>query len=141
MKYLYRAIDRNGEVLDVMLSAHRNKKAVKRFFKLTMKRLGVKAKRVYTDKNSAYIEPKKEVLGAKQGILHITVTPVERSHVLIKRRYSVMRGFGSFRRAFQFTWNWESIYGYLRNLNASTHLERQELCQSVQWLFGLKKAS
>lgn len=138
-KYLYRAVDRNGEVLDVMLSAHRNKKAVKRFFKLTMKRLGVKAKRVYTDKNSAYIEPTKEVLGAKQGILHITVTPVERSHVPIKRRYSVMRGFGSFIRAFQFTWNWESIYGYLRNLNASTHGEREEFCQKVQWLFRLKK--
>jgi len=73
-KYLYRAVDRNREILDVKLSAHRNKKAVKRFFKLTMKRLGEKAKRVYTDKNSAFIEPTKEFLGAKHGILHITVT-------------------------------------------------------------------
>jgi transposase-like protein len=106
-KYLYRAVDRNGEVLDVMLSARRNKKAVKRFFKQTMKQLGVKPKRVYTDKNPAYIEPTKEDLEAKHGILHIAVTPVERSHVPIKRRYSVMKGFGTFRQAFKFTWNWE----------------------------------
>jgi transposase-like protein len=105
-----------------------------------MKQLGVKPKRVYTDKNSAYIEPTKEVLGAKHGILHITVTPVERSHVPIKRRYSVMRGFGTFRRAFQFTWNWEAIYGYVGNLNASTHREREEFCQKVKWLFGFEKA-
>ena len=31
-KYLYRAVDRDGETLDVMLSAHRSKKAAKRFF-------------------------------------------------------------------------------------------------------------
>ena len=132
-KYLYRAIDRNGEVLDVMLSAHRSKKAVTRFFKQAMKRVGVKPKRVYTDKNSAFIEPTKDILEAKHGILHITVTPVEGSHVPIKRRYSFMR-------AFQFTWNWEAIYGYLGNLNASTHREREEFCQNTRWLFGLKKA-
>jgi transposase-like protein len=34
-KYLYRAVDRDGETLDVMLSAHRSKKAAKRFFKKT----------------------------------------------------------------------------------------------------------
>ncbi|HIG31771.1 MAG TPA: DDE domain-containing protein, partial [Verrucomicrobiales bacterium] len=139
-KYLYRVVDRNGEILDVMLSAHRSKKAVKRFFKQTMKRLGVKPKRVYTDKNSAYIEPTKDDLEAKHGILHIAVTPVERSHVPIKRRYSVMRGFGTFRRAFQFTWNWEGLYGYVGNLNASTRRERKEFCQKVQWLFGFEKA-
>ena len=69
-KYLYRAVDRHGEVLDVMLSAHRSGKAVKRFFRKAMKRLGVKPKRVYTDKNTAFIEPTKEFFGAKHGILH-----------------------------------------------------------------------
>lgn len=31
--YLYRAIDKNGDTLDWMLSCHRNKKSAKRFFK------------------------------------------------------------------------------------------------------------
>lgn len=137
-RYLYRAVDRNGELLDVMLSPHRSRTAAKRFFKRTLKQLGVAPKRVYTDKNNAFVKPVKEFLKAKHGILHIRVTPVERSHVPIKRRYSVMRGFGSFIRAFRFTWNWEAIYGYLGNLNASTRREREENCQNIRWLFGLK---
>ena len=32
-RYLYRAIDKNGQTLDWMLSLHRNKKSAKRFFK------------------------------------------------------------------------------------------------------------
>ena len=139
-RYLYRAVDRDGKVLDVMLSPHRSKQAARRFFKRTLKRLGVAPKRVYTDKNAAFTEPVKKVLGAKHHILHITVTPVERSHVPIKRRYALMRGFGSFIRASKFTWNWESIYGYLGNLNASTHREREEFCLKVRWLFGLESA-
>jgi transposase-like protein len=123
----------------VMLSAHRSKNAVKRFFKHTMKQLGVMAKRVYTEKNSTYIEPTKNDLEAKHGILHITVTPAERSQVPIKRRYSVMRGFGSFKRTFQFTWNWGAIYGYVGNLNASTHREREGFCQKVKGFSGSKR--
>ena len=69
-KYLYRAVDRSGEVLDVMLSAHRSSKTVIRFFKRAMKQLGVKAKRVYTDKNAAFIEPTKEFLEATRNPSH-----------------------------------------------------------------------
>ena len=109
-KYLYRAVDRNGELLDVMLSPHRSRTAAERFFERTLKQLGVAPKRVYTDKNNAFVNPVKKFLKAKHRILHISVTPVERSHVPIKRRYSVMRGFGSFIRAFRFTW--KSIGGF-----------------------------
>lgn len=51
----------------------------------------VAPKRLYTDKNNAFVNPVKEFLEAKNGILPIRVTPVERSHVSIKRRYSVIR--------------------------------------------------
>ena len=36
-KYLYRAVDSEGNTLDFMLSARRNKKAAKRFFKKMLK--------------------------------------------------------------------------------------------------------
>ena len=37
-KYLYRAVDSEGNTLDFMLSARRNKKAAKRFFKKVLKK-------------------------------------------------------------------------------------------------------
>jgi len=33
-----------------------------------------------------------------------------------------------------------TIYGYVGNLNASTHREREAFCQKVKWLFGFEKA-
>jgi transposase-like protein len=36
-KYLYRAVDKNGETLDVMLSSNRNKKEARNFFRKTLK--------------------------------------------------------------------------------------------------------
>ena len=54
-KYLYRAVDSNGNTIDFMLSAKRNKKAAKRFLK---KALGSKHNQVpraiTVDKNPAY---------------------------------------------------------------------------------------
>jgi transposase-like protein len=76
-KYLYRAVDKNGETLDVMLSSNRNKKEARKFFRKTLKFFKEKPKRVYTDKNQAYTKPIKGTLKAKHGIMHITVTPIE----------------------------------------------------------------
>ena len=39
-KYLYRAVDSKGNTLDFRLSARRNKKAAKRFFKKLLKAKG-----------------------------------------------------------------------------------------------------
>ncbi|WP_019503895.1 IS6 family transposase [Pleurocapsa sp. PCC 7319] len=54
-KYLYRAVDSEDNTLDFMLSARRNKKAAKRFFKKVLKARQNKQPRVINvDKNAAY---------------------------------------------------------------------------------------
>jgi transposase-like protein len=61
-KYLYRAIDSEGNTLDFMLSAKRNKKAAKRFFKKVLKTKHSKSPRVInTDKDKAYPPAIKEL--------------------------------------------------------------------------------
>lgn len=40
-KYLYRALDKNGQTIDILLIAHRNKKATLRFFKKADRQLGL----------------------------------------------------------------------------------------------------
>jgi transposase-like protein len=54
-KYFYRAVDSNGDTIDFMLSAKRNKKAAKRFFKKALSSNHNQIPRVITvDKNPAY---------------------------------------------------------------------------------------
>ena len=40
-KYLYRAVDRNGQTINFLLTAHRNKKAALRFFKKAVRQHGL----------------------------------------------------------------------------------------------------
>ncbi len=54
-KYLYRAVDSEGNTLDFLLSAKRDAAAAKRFFRKTLKAIHVPTPRVITvDKNAAY---------------------------------------------------------------------------------------
>jgi transposase-like protein len=54
-KYLYRAVDSDGNTIDFMLSAKRDRKAVKRFFKKALGSKHNQTPRVITvDKNPAY---------------------------------------------------------------------------------------
>ncbi len=54
-KYLYRAVDSNGNTLDFMLSAKRDHQAAKRFFKKVLKaRHNQQPRVINVDKNAAY---------------------------------------------------------------------------------------
>ena len=53
-KYLYRAIDRDGALVDVMLSEHRDLAAAKAFFRSAKTVTGVTPARVTTDGHDAY---------------------------------------------------------------------------------------
>ncbi|MDV2996919.1 MAG: hypothetical protein N4J56_006624 [Chroococcidiopsis sp. SAG 2025] len=54
-KYLYRAVDSNGNTIDFLLTAKRNTAAAKRFFRKTLKALHTSSPRVITvDLNAAY---------------------------------------------------------------------------------------
>ena len=65
-RYLYRAIDRDGALVDVMLSEHRDLAAAKAFFRSAKTVTGVTPARVTTDGHDAYprairTEPAKQV--------------------------------------------------------------------------------
>ena len=59
--YLWRAIDQNGVVLDILVQSRRNTKAAKRFFRKLLKRLRYAPRVVITDKLKSYAAAKREM--------------------------------------------------------------------------------
>ena len=62
LHYLWRAVDRNGVVLDILVQARRNATAAKRFFKRLLAGLKYKPRRTITDGLRSYGVAKREVL-------------------------------------------------------------------------------
>jgi transposase-like protein len=97
--YLYRAVDEAGQVVDVLLRAHRDAESAKAFFRQAIERRGVRPEEVITDKHRAYPRAvREEIPGATHFACGLhravgpTTKPVERAHVPIKDRVRPMRG-------------------------------------------------
>ena len=106
-KYIYRAVDSDGNTLDFMLSAKRDTKAAKRFFKKVLNASHTIEPRVITvDKNAAY-PPAINELKTDEDLPAATETRqskylnniVEQDHRFLKRRIKPGIGFGSFNTA------------------------------------------
>jgi transposase-like protein len=96
-KYLYRAIDRDGALVDVRLSEHRNLAAAKRFFRSAKAVTGVIPDRVTTDGHDAYPRAIRTELGSRvrhrtSGYLN---NRLEQDHRGIKSCCRPMPGFKS----------------------------------------------
>jgi putative transposase len=114
--YLYRAIDRDGNLVDSMLSEHRDMEAAKKFFTQAREVVGHRPERVTTDGHDAYPRAIRRTLGRK--VVHRTSrylnNRLEQDHRGIKQRYFPMRGFGSFRSATRFCSAFDEQRDYFR---------------------------
>ena len=59
--YLWRAVDQDGDVLDILVTKRRNKKAAKRFFRKVLKGQGEPPWKLITDKLKSYSAAHREV--------------------------------------------------------------------------------
>src|SRR5665811_1980961 len=114
--YLYRAIDRDGELLDSMLSEHRDRNAARRFLRRLVEVTGIRPDRVTTDKHPSYRKAIRWIIGRKAE--HRTTQYLnnytEQSHRGVKQRYYPMRGFGNFQSASQFCAAFEELQQHFR---------------------------
>lgn len=99
--YLYRAIDRDGTLVDVFLSERQDQAAAEAFFRSARTVTDVVPARVTTDGHGAYPGAIKRELG--EGVTHRTNrylnNHLEQDHRGIKQRTHSMCGFKSFASA------------------------------------------
>jgi putative transposase len=60
--YLWRAVDQDGNVLDILVQRRRNKRAAKKFFRKLLKGLTYVPRVIVTDKLQSYSAAKRETL-------------------------------------------------------------------------------
>lgn len=100
--WLWRAVDANGDVLDVLVQPQRNAKAARRFLQRLIDRFG-EPRVVITDKLPSYIKPIKAVAPAADHRAHKGLNNrIEGSHRPTRRREKIMGRFKSPRQAQRF---------------------------------------
>ena len=114
--YLYRAMDRDGNLLDSMLSEKRNRHAARRFLRRLLAIAENRPLRLTTDKHPAYTKAIRWIVGRKALHRHNQYlnNRMEQNHRHIKQRYYPMLGFKRFESASRFCTAFDELRNYLR---------------------------
>lgn len=100
---LWRAVDQDGNVLDILVQSRRNKKAAKRFFRKLLKGLQYVPRVIITDKRIRYGAAKREILPGVEHRQHTGLNNrAENSHQPTRLREKKMRTFNSAKQAQRF---------------------------------------
>jgi putative transposase len=120
--YLWRAVDEDGDVIDLLVQARRDRRAAARFFRKLLKGQGRKPRRLITDKLRSYSAAHRTVM---PSVIHSTQqyanNRAEVSHQPTRQRERQMRRFKSAAHLQRFA----SVHGLVQNLfRVGRHLLR-----------------
>ena len=121
-QYLWRAVDEDGDVLDILVQSRRNRGAAARFFRKLLKGQGREPRRLITDTLRSYAAAHRTVM---PSVVHSTRqyenNRAEVSHQPTRQRERQLRRFKSVRHAQRFL----SVHGLVQNLfRVGRHLLR-----------------
>ena len=121
-QYLWRAVDQDGDVIDILVQSRRDRRAAVQFFRKLLKREGHAPRRLITDKLRSYAAAHRTVM---PSVMHSTRlhenNRAEVSHQPTRQRERRMRRFTSAAHAQRFL----SVHGVVLNLfRVGRHLLR-----------------
>ncbi len=121
-QYLWRAVDEDGDVIDILVQSRRDRRAAERFLRRLLKGQGREPRRLITDKLRSYSAAHRTVL---PSVVHSTDqyenNRAEVSHQPTRQRERQMRRFKSAVHAQRFL----SVHGLVQNLfRVGRHLLR-----------------
>jgi putative transposase len=96
LKYLWRAVDQDGNVLDILVQGRRDTAAARRFFRRLLKNTGAGPRVVVTDKLRSHGSAHREVMPSVEHRSHKGLNNrAENSHQPTRQRERAMKGFRS----------------------------------------------
>jgi len=118
--YFWRAVDQDGEVVDVYLQAKRDGPAAKRFFKRLFKSYGGEPRNIVTDKLRSYVVAHRELIPETiHDASQYANNRAELSHQPTRVRERGMRQFKSVKQAQRFLGVHAAVYNLF---NLGRHL-------------------
>ena len=142
--YLYRAIDREGTLVDARLSETRDMDGAQHFFRQAVTTVGHHPDRVTTDGHDSYPRAIRETLG--DDVVHrcsqYLNNRTEQDHRGIKQRYYPMRGFGRVPSAARFCPAFEEQRQYFRarrRMGERVSLVEQRRLFHARWMTLLRE--
>ncbi|GAB3176778.1 IS6 family transposase [Streptomyces incanus] len=137
LKYLWRAVDQNGNVLDILVQNRRNKTAALRFFRRLLKGIGAVPRVVVTDQLRSYGAAHRQVMPlvehrSHQGLNH----RAENSHQPTRQRERAMEGFRSVCGAQRFLSAFSGISPHFRpyrHLMTAAHFRTEMTVRFAIW--------
>jgi putative transposase len=112
--WLWRAVDQDGFVLDVLVQSRRNAKAARRLIRKLLKQQGCTPRVMITDKLRSYGAAKREIIPGVEHRQHKGLNNrAENSHQPTRRRERIMKRFKSSRQLQRFV----SIHDPIANLH------------------------
>jgi putative transposase len=112
-QYLWRAVDQDGETIDILVQRRRNKQAAVRFFRRLLKGQGVEPRWLITDKLRSYDAAHREGMPTVEHLNSVYANNrVEGSHQPTRQQEYHMRGFSSSHHAQRFL----TLHGLTKNL-------------------------
>ncbi len=129
--YLWRAIDQDGEVLDVLVQAKRDTKAARKLMRRLLKLQGFAPRTMVTDKWRAYAAAIRELgLTARHHQAKWKNNRIESSHVPIRIRERKMQRFRSIGTAQRFLAVHAAVYNTFNTrrhlITATEHRQRRD---------------
>ena len=135
--YLWRAVDQDGEVVDVFLQARRDGAAAKRFFRRLLRNHGGEPRKIVTDKLRSYPVAHREVMPES---IHVTDryanNRAEQSHEATRVRERGMRKFKSVGQAQRFVTAHAAVsnlFNLGRHLVSADHYRNLRISAFAEW--------
>ena len=133
-RYLWRAVDQDGYVLDEIVQIRRNTRAAKRLLERLLRKQGCPPKRMITDKLGSYGAARRKIMPKVEHRRHKGLNNrAENSHVPIRKRERAMQGFRSWSGLQKFV----ETFSAVRNLFVPTRSHRSAFATHLHRLSAM----